>query len=450
MNRWLTLLACAYSGFVLYGSLVPLDPRTLSLNQAVTQFSAIPYLSIGAYGRADLIANVLLYIPLAFLWCARFSGPKGRQWMAAVLVLVGCLLFALAIEFAQLWFPPRTVSQNDLMAETLGVGLGLLIWLAFGGFLFAATQNVAHGGRSGLKAAFAVYCGAYLFYVLLPFDFVFSASELSRKFETQAIAPFLSGSCGGTIRCGANLALEIASFVPLGIFLTVLLAWSGNQRPGFPTAALIGIMVGLVIEGLQILIVSGITQGLSVATRAAGVVIGMGMVRMSSMVGLKTFLPMARPLIFLGLIFYAMLLIAVSWRGEWQVTDIVEQLGAVNWLPFYYHYFTTEQNALVSMIRNIVLYAPLGPAVWAWRFAGARGERAGLPGAGVIFWLGAALAALMEFSRLFKTASHPDPTNVLIGAASAWGAYHLTAWLAGCFLDNAKNSGSFLTNRAGS
>lgn len=447
MNRWLTLLACAYSGFVLYGSLVPLDPRTLSLTQAVSQFSAIPYLSIGAYGRADLIANLLLYIPLAILWCARISGPQARPWAAALWVFTGCLLFAVAIEFAQLWFPPRTVSQNDLMAETLGAGLGLFIWLAFGRSLFAAAQNMVQGGRTGLIAAFVVYCGAYLIYVLLPFDFVLSASELTRKLETQAIAPLLSGWCGGTIRCSANLALEVASFVPLGIFLTVLLAWTGGQRPGFPTAALIGIMVGLVIEGLQIVIVSGITQGASIITRAAGVVIGMGMVRMSSMARLKTVLPMARPLIFLGLIFYAGLLVAISWRGPWQVEDAFQRLGAVNWLPFYYHYYTTEQNALVSMIRNIALYAPLGAAVWAWRFAGARGERTGLPGARMIFWLGAVLATLMEFSRLFKTASHPDPTNILIGAASAWGAYHLTAWFAGCFLDNAKDNGSFLASR---
>ena len=449
MNRWLTLLACAYSGFVLYGSLVPLDPRTLSLTQAVSQFSAIPYLSIGAYGRADLIANLLLYVPLAILWCARISGAQARFW-TAVLVFIGCLIFAVAIEFAQLWFPPRTVSQNDLMAETLGVGLGLFIWLAFGRTLFAAVQNMVRGGRPGLKAAFVVYCVAYLIYVLLPFDFVLSASELTQKFETQAIAPLLSGWCGGTIRCSAILALEIASFVPLGIFLTVLLAWTGGQRPGFPTAALIGIMVGLVIEGLQILVVSGITQGASIITRAGGVVIGMGMVRMSSMARLKTVLPMARPLIFLGLIFYAALLVTINWRGTWQVEDAFQRLDAVNWLPFYYHYYTTEQNALASMLRNITLYAPLGAAVWAWRFAGARGEQADLPGARMIFWLGAFSAALMECSRLFKVASHPDPTNILIGAASAWGAYHLTAWFAGCFLDNAKGSGSFLASRAAS
>lgn len=450
MNRWLTVLTIAYGGFVLYGSLVPLELKSLSLSQALSQFAAIPYFSIGARGRADLIANLLLYIPLTFLLCIRIAAQRPRPWAAAISVFAGCVAFAIAIEFTQLWFPPRTVSLNDLLAETIGSALGVLISLTFGRRLLGAAASIMQGGRPGLRAAFAIYCFVYLAYVLLPFDFVVSTSEMVRKFNKDAIALLLAPSCGGLIRCSANLVLEIASLVPAGIFLTVLLAWTGGRRPGFPTAVLVGIITGLMIEGLQIFIVSGITQGMSVLTRAVGVSLGMGLVRMSSMARLTALLPLARLLVLLGFAAYAMVLSILSWRGDWQIDGAFHRLATVNWLPFYYHYFTTEQGALISMLRNAVLYAPLGPAVWLWRFAGTGGQRARLPGAGKIFWFGALLATLMEASRLFHPNTHADPTNVVIGAVSAWSAYHLAAWFAGCFLGNVKSGKSFLADRSGS
>ncbi len=85
LDRWLMLIAFMYSVFVLYGSLVPLEIRSLDMAEAWGRFSRIPYLSLGAGGRADWVANILLYIPLAFFWCASAHSPI--RWWTTTFIL---------------------------------------------------------------------------------------------------------------------------------------------------------------------------------------------------------------------------------------------------------------------------------------------------------------------------------------------------------------------------
>ena len=40
-------------------------------------------------------------------------------------------------------------------------------------------------------------------------------------------------------------------------------------------------------------------------------------------------------------------------------------LQKVNWLPFYYHYFSTETRALRSLLACVAMYAPVGIGYWA-------------------------------------------------------------------------------------
>jgi hypothetical protein len=188
---------------------------------------------------------------------------------------------------------------------------------------------------------------------------------------------------------------------------------------------------------MQILLASGISQGISVATRAVGMMAGVVIGRAWSVTWLTTWLPAARGVVVAGVLGYSVLLVAIAWRGGWQPDAALHQLSTLNWLPFYYHYYTTEQHALTSLLRNAVLYTPVGMAVWGWRFVAIHGQRTDLPGAALVFWLGAVLALLMETSRLFKPSGHADPTNILIGAVAAWLAFRLTGWFAGCLLSDA-------------
>ena len=124
-------LAALYAAFVVYGSLLPLDYRAMPLDDALRQFERIPFLALGVASRADWVANGVLYLPLGFLltrWLMAALGPR-LGWAAWAPALGLCVALAVGVEFAQLFFPPRTVSQNDLMAESLGSLLGALLAL---------------------------------------------------------------------------------------------------------------------------------------------------------------------------------------------------------------------------------------------------------------------------------------------------------------------------------
>jgi len=130
----LWLAALAYTLFVVYGSLVPLKFQALPWDEAVARFAAIPFLNLGIGSRADWVANLLLFVPLSFLWMgvAARRGGSTRAVLAALLIVPAAIGLSVGIEFTQLFFPQRTVSQNDVFAETLGGLLGVAAWLLWG------------------------------------------------------------------------------------------------------------------------------------------------------------------------------------------------------------------------------------------------------------------------------------------------------------------------------
>jgi hypothetical protein len=67
--------------------------------------------------------------------------------LALILLFLAAVVFG--IELVQVWFPPRTVSQNDIFAGWCGAVGGMLAWVFFGGTLvwslekFVSTSEVA-------------------------------------------------------------------------------------------------------------------------------------------------------------------------------------------------------------------------------------------------------------------------------------------------------------------
>ena len=120
------MLLLLYIGGVVYGSLIPFEVRPHTLPEAWHEFLHIRYLNLDVVSRADWIANIVLYIPLGFLvvgWLHSFSRRFRFKWGLAVLAFVTCSLVASVVEFVQIYFAPRTVSINDLIADYPGVPL---------------------------------------------------------------------------------------------------------------------------------------------------------------------------------------------------------------------------------------------------------------------------------------------------------------------------------------
>ena len=92
---------------------------------------------------------------------------------------------SVGIEFTQLFFPQRTVSQNDILAETLGGLIGVLVWWGTGRRFVDWLQSWQHThSRAALAERLAwVYLAGVLVYNVLPLDLTISLVEVFHKWR---------------------------------------------------------------------------------------------------------------------------------------------------------------------------------------------------------------------------------------------------------------------------
>lgn len=431
-RRALFYAALGYLSFVVYGSLVPLDFHDRPFHEAWAQFAHIPYLNLGVGERADWVANVVLYVPLAYLssaWLARDKTGVFGTWLRATWVFFLCALVAVGVEFTQIYFPPRTVSLNDIVAELIGSAIGIAAWHVAGGRLSSLWQTVKAGGPSAVRAALTLYLLSYLAISFFPYDFLVSWSELAAKLATHRDSVVISSnSCASAVRCAAKLGLEILAVVPLGILVGMLS--TGDRQARMRAALLWGGLLGLLIEGVQLFLASGIAQGISVLTRAAGAGLGVILHQRLPLRRLRSQKRYLRPAVLVSFPIYVLFLAVLEgwFASRWlPIATALERLASLHFLPFYYHYYTSEAVALVSLLRNAALYVPAGLAYWGWRVGKPFGEARG--NAAVAGLLGGMVAFSVETAKLFLSNQRPDPTNVLIGCASSTAAYVLALWL---------------------
>ena len=436
-RAWFLAAGLGFLLFIVYGSLVPFDFRERSLDAAWQAFQQTPWLDLGTQSRADWVANLLLYIPLGFCFTAALQGRTGRFGVASVaagiaVFVVGAAL-AVAIEFTQLFFPPRTVSLNDIAAEFVGTVTGIVLWWSAGERLSRLLDSVAAGGPLAIRAAATVYVLAYVGLSLFPFDFVLSTLEFREKLAAGLYDLFIvGGACGGGLTCMVKLGTEVAAAAPAGFLIGLLLA--RNTAHPYAKAFAAGCAFGGIIEIAQFFIVSGVSQGISVFTRGAGFLAGIAVQRAAAQGRFEAARAWSRPAVVIAVVPYIGLLMAMNGWFSAAWTDLAgagAALRETRFLPFYYHYFATEQSALQSLLRIATAYLPVGLGFWLWRFGSGRGARGDAWTPAVCASI---LALIMEAGRLFvrKTA---DPTDILIAAFAAWFGYAAAAavarWTAG-------------------
>ena len=404
------LLWLGYVTFVVYGSLVPLQFTPRPLEGAWAAFLQSPFLQLGMEGRADWVANGVLYVPVGFLTAVLLAGVSGRggRWLAYGAAVAFGFGLAIVVEFAQLFFPPRTVSLNDLLAEGIGAGLGVALAVGLAGWfraLLGSLGALLDSGRA--RWLLQAYIAAYLAFALFPFDFLISWSEIEFKAYTPLWGWWAAPAGTTGVFFILRLAVEVVLTLPIG---WALAARGQRSGIGLGGAGVLGFLFGTVIEVAQFFLASGMSQGVSVLTRTLGVMLGLASWRhRADLAGYLRGTPGA----FKGglaLLYAAVLLTANGWfSGQWVgSTGTAVRLAEVHFLPFYYHYFTTEAKALHSLVSISLMYAPLGILVW---LGGGRGRLAAV--------LGAAVAALVEAGKLFLAGTHPDPTNLLIAAVAS-------------------------------
>lgn len=408
-----------YLIFVVYGSLVPLDFNTLPLDQAWQRFRAVPFLQLGVESRADWIANGVLYMPLGFLGTRQLLHAGWPRWVSAATALVLGAVVAVGVEFAQVFFPPRTVSLNDLLAEAIGLALGAASALASWRNAPARAMALQRTTHVLLAHGLQLYAAGYVAYSLFPYDVLISWGELEQKLDSDLWGWWLAGLGGRPLIVALQLVLEAALALPLGFLLGQRA--STRAPPSLPRAALIGLALGLAIEVAQLFIASGVTQGASVLSRAVGVAAGLALWQRRGRLSLERVRQALRRHALVCAAAYLLLLVAVNgwFTFPWQGLGAASaQWSELRFLPFYYHYYTTEAHALTSLSAVAMMYLPVGVLAWSQRLSAAAAAVCA-----------AVLCLAIETSKLWLAGLRPDPTNLLIAAAACWGfVVAIEAW----------------------
>lgn len=412
---WLSYLA-----FVVYGSLVPLDLTPVPLERAWSIFQHIPMLKLGVESRADWIANGVLYVPVGFLTAHLLLQLSVARRRLPVLAVTGLFSFVLAtsIEFAQIFFPPRTVSLNDLFAECLGSLIGLVLAMRYSDWFRTLLHTVIGNPRQLALRLFEAYFVGYVAFSLFPYDVLLSGAEIGQKFRGNGWGWLIADAGLGKIQIVLKLFPEVVLTFPIGIYL----GYRSSHRPAtFKKAILIGLVLGTLTEIAQLFIASGVSQGLSVATRIAGICGGLALWQRRANWSPKRLAAIVRRYaILLGSTYLWILLELNGWFSHrWNGVDFAaSRLGKLHFMPFYYHYFASESRALVSLTLVCLTYLPIGLLTWSIQ---------GKPSQAFIYAM--FTAGFVETGKLFLDDMHPDPTNVLLGALASWIFFHLATAL---------------------
>jgi glycopeptide antibiotics resistance protein len=415
----LFLVALAYSLFVVYGSLVPLDFQALPLGEAIARFRQIRFLQLGIGSRADWMANLLLFIPLAFLWTGALAHRRGpvAGVVASVLVAGGAVVLSLAIEFTQLYFPQRTVSLNDLYAETLGGLIGIGLWWAFGA-RFADWLGGWRRARSHLELAqrlTLVYLLLLFGYSLLPLDLTISPVEVYHKFRDGKLnlLPFARLPAQPV-----HALYELGSDSLLWLVPALLWRWSGRASSLKVWVSMAG--AALLLEILQLFVYSRISDITDLFTAAAGAGLGTwlaGMARKqpswqrSAAPGV---MPIALPLLLAAV--WTILVLAVFWYPFEFRTDGAFLRGRLQQfltrVPFEAYYFGTEYRAATEVMHKVLFFVPLG-VLLGWFVSHLRYLWRGYATAAALLVVGG-IALLAVGGRLAQAEKNPDIMDVFL------------------------------------
>ncbi len=424
--------AAAFTLIALYGSFVPLNYRPLPWDDAVSRFRNIPFLDIGIKSRADWVANILLFIPLGCFWCGVILVDCRKPWLrvlatplVAATVVAALAGLAVGIEFTQLWFPPRTVSQNDIQAESIGGAVGVGLWLVLGQRVvnWCRTWTAQWRTRSPLDFFLLLYLVGLAIYSIMPLDLTIQPSELYQKLAKGRLEliPFSHGSVWSVGFWWLRVT-DLFVFVPVGWWAARVGTRTSAGPRSVGGATFVGALVVVGIEFVQIFIYSRFTSTTEMLFGIAGTAVGAWLARRFSARNAVT--PVAAPASGLKRLAWALAVLAYSaalcvlywWPMELlrDRNEAERRLAHFFSIPFASLYRGSEFNALTEITRKSLLFGGLA-VLWVGLLRslplGRHARRAGY----AVAWLyAAALACGIEAVQAVFPPHVTDITDVLI------------------------------------
>lgn len=392
---------------------VPLDPAG-----AWREFlaRALTWVSLGSDQRADWVGNLLLYVPFGFLLAGVTApGPDAdRSRLAAIgaacVAFMLALAFVLAVKFAQLFFPPRTVMLNYVVAQGVGAAIGILAFALARARTGRPLWRGLGSPRENLRLALGLYAAAMVVFVLMPLDFALGTEDL--RVQLARLPDIVSAVPGAGRPLPVRAALLVAGAVamaPLGVLL-VLGPGGRNRSTAVATAWGFGAM--LLLLALAALLVSGTPALVSVPIRTAGIAAGAWSLRWFQRQDIDRLLFTLRRLSVWAIAPYLLLLLAVNGllSTQWQTpAEAAEAIYLLGLLPLFDYYIVSKAAAAANIVAHAVMYAPIGVFVW---LNGARQATAAV--AALL------LALAVEAGRYLRPGLEGDVNAVAVAALAAW------------------------------
>ena len=220
-----------------------------------------------------MVTNIAMFAPLTFCalgaWTCR-NQRRARWWVVVAIFLAGVIL-SFVVEFSQVFVTSRTPSRHDIVAQTIGNGLGLAMWFVFG---IPLTQWVValmrQSDRSTLHMRLLyTYAALLCLYSLLPLNLTISVGQIWRKYKAGMVnfVPFGNPSELYVLA----IAMKTLLYVPIG-YMSACRA--GRGRRPLLMAMVGGAMFAAGIESLQIFVASRIATVTDILLGALGALAG--------------------------------------------------------------------------------------------------------------------------------------------------------------------------------
>lgn len=405
-------VAALYLIAVIYVSIAPFHYVPVDLAQAWRDLLSVTFNRYHyADQRADLMGNVLMLMPLGFALAAAFSCESSlvSRWVGSLLALVISFVLIVAIKYLQLFFPPRTVDLNYIVAQTTGAFIGVLLWAILRPHLSRFAVAIHFGGRQALITGLTIYTAALVVFTFFPFNIVLNVEDfVARLTQIHQTVFALPGSGRPGLQRLVLVFLGLLSTVPVG----VLLAFVWREAMNLSKATIAGLLLSGALFLAGVAFVDFIPTFIAVLTHTAGVIVGALLVdwlRRWQTRQLETLLRFALRWLVLPYLLLVFLLNDLASRDWRSLETALAQSDWIWTLPLVRHYYVSKAAAAASIVAHFLIYAPMGAIVWA--YWGPRGWLAALCGGG--------LALMMEIGRFFKPGLAPDSTNIITAATAA-------------------------------
>jgi len=437
-------IAVAYSVLVLYGSALPLDFKPVSSEQAIERVKYLLCSEFVIGSRSDLVINFLLLVPLGFLSMGGLCVDRRRSvaFAAPLVVVPWCILLAVSMESAQLFLPRRFPQMHDIVLQSLGSLIGIVLWWVGGQSIIEWCRRIWTATRIDGSAGLLLpgYLVLLVTIHVIPTDsLITSPGELYDKYCAGRVQllPFCS-PCESILSAVQRNLWNVAYFVPVGVLWAPLSNHKSTLQRRVCHVLTLGLAVTVGVEMAQLLADSRRFDTTDIITGSFGVLLGwfVGNLMLQNIMPISARMQSSRlePWLASGLPSRRILLgcAILGWLGvlamsHWEPFDFVwdvsragQRLDHLGWIPFANYQTQSADHAFEQFLGKTLLFLPLGalfalslPAAWKWR-------------SGLLALSGTlGIAVILEAGQLFLPSRYPGCTDILIELFGGWVGYVL-------------------------